>query len=220
MSFLAINGSPRGKVSNTHQLITYFTKAMSPSFYKIVHLKEFYNKNQYDALIEEMKTYESILIGFPLYADWTPGYVKELFEKMGERRAELAGKKYLYLIQCGFPESHHCRYVARYCARFTDRIGGVSIGSIVRGNSEGARLIPETFFKDSKILGELGRIFETETRLDQGLLEAISKPEKLTKSGLTRIALMQKLPLGNGYWNSQLKKNGAFEKRFDKPYEE
>jgi hypothetical protein len=31
--------------------------------------------------------------------------------------------------------------------------------------------------------------------------------------------MMAKTGLTNFYWNSNLKKNGAFEKRFDKPYE-
>ncbi len=218
MNLLTINGSPRGKSSNTNKLIEYFTKEITPASVKTLHLKEFYDKNDFGFVIEEFKNYEVVLIGFPLYADWTPGFVKLFFEAMGENIQPFKDKQFLYLTQCGFPESHHCRFVEKYCERFTKRIGGKYMGTIVRGGSEGARLIPEKFFKDSKKLAQLGKIFEAEKRLDKNLLKSIAKPEKLTKAGLTRMRLMLKTPFSNLYWNSQLKKNGVFEKRFDKPY--
>ncbi|MFP4461093.1 MAG: NAD(P)H-dependent oxidoreductase [Thermotogota bacterium] len=218
MSLLAINGSPRGRLSNTKRLIEYFTKDIPPSIVTVIHLKEFYDSNNYQSIIKEIKKHDSILIGFPLYADWTPGFVKELFEEMGKHQKIYRGKQFLYLIQCGFPESLHCRYAERYCERFSKRIGGNYKGSIIRGGSEGARFIPKKFFKDAQRLAELGKMFENEGELDQTLLKAIAKPEKLSGFRLFWMKIMLKFSFSNLYWNSQLKKNGVYENRFDKPY--
>ncbi len=220
MKLLAINASPRGKASNTKRLLDYFTKDMHQSSVNIVHLKEFYDKENFPSLLEQTAAYDYILIGFPLYADWTPGFVKEFLEFMGQNRESFKNKNLLFLIQCGFPESHHCRYVEQYCQRFTRRLGSHYAGSIVRGGSEGARLIPKKFFKDAQRLSELGKVFETEKQLDEQLLKTIAHPEKLTGFSLLRMKLMLKSPFANLYWNAQLKKNGVFKNRFDKPYQQ
>ena len=136
MKQLAVNASHRRKASNTKRLLDYFTKDMHQSSVNIVHLKEFYDKENFPSLLEQTAAYDYILIGFPLYADWTPGFVKEFLEFMGQNRETFKNKNLLFLIQCGFPESHHCRYVEQYCQRFTRRLGSHYAGSIVRGGSE------------------------------------------------------------------------------------
>lgn len=218
MTLLAINGSPRGRNSNTKKLIEYFTKEMNPSTVNILHLKDYYDRKDMQSVINAIIDHEYILIGFPLYADWTPGFVKEFFEQMSECPHAFTKQHFLFMIQCGFPESHHCRYVERYCERFTIRLGADYIGSIVRGGSEGARLIPKKFFKDAQRLSELGKLFQVEKELDQTLLKAIARPEKLSKGRLFWMKIMLKLPFSTLYWNSQLKKNGVYQNRFDKPY--
>ena len=218
MTLLAINGSPRGRVSNTKKLIEYFIKDITPSTVDLLHLKEYYDQDNLQSVINAIKDHDYILIGFPLYADWTPGFVKEFFEQIGECQRLFKNKHFLFMIQCGFPESNHCRYVERYCERFTKRIQAKYIGSIVRGGSEGARLIPKKFFKDAQRLSELGKIFQSEKILDQALLKTIAKPEKLSKFRLLWMKIMLKFPISNLYWNSQLKKNGVYDHRFDTPY--
>ncbi|MEA1884043.1 MAG: NAD(P)H-dependent oxidoreductase [Thermotogota bacterium] len=218
MTLLAINGSPRGRVSNTKKLIEYFTKDITHSTVNVLHLKEYYDQDDLQSAISTIKDHKYILIGFPLYADWTPGFVKEFLEQMGECQEVFTNKHFLFMVQCGFPESHHCRYVERYCERFTKRIGANYIGTIVRGGSEGARIIPKKFFKDAQRLAELGKLFENEKNLDQPLLKAIAKPEKLSKVRLFLVKISLKFPISNLYWNSQLKKNGVYDHRFDKPY--
>jgi len=218
MTLLAINGSPRGRNSNTKKLIEYFSKDFNPSNVHILHLKEYYDRKDMQSVIDVIKDHEYILIGFPLYADWTPGFVKEFFEQMGKCHHAFTKKHFLFMIQCGFPESHHCRYVERYCERITKKLDADYIGTIVRGGSEGARLIPKSFFKDAQRLSELGKIFQVEKELDQNLLDTIAKPEKLSKARLFWMKIMLKLPFSAIYWNSQLKKNGVYKNRFDKPY--
>lgn len=218
MTLLAINGSPRGRVSNTKKLIEYFIKDITPSTVNVLHLKEYYDQDDLQSVINAIKDHEYILIGFPLYADWTPGFVKDFFEQIGESQEIFRNNNFLFMIQCGFPESHHCRYVERYCERFTKRIGANYLGTIVRGGSEGARLIPKKFFKDAQRLSELGKIFKNENKLDHSLLKTIAKPEKLSKTKLLWMKIILKFPLSNLYWNSQLKKNGVYKKRFNQPY--
>jgi hypothetical protein len=170
------------------------------------------------SLIDDIKAFDVILIGFPLYTDWLPGFLKEFFEIIADNKNIFESKSFMFLIQSGFPEANHSRYVERYCRRFTERIGADYLGSIVRGSSEGTRLIPEKYFKDAVKLKELGKIFERDSVLDKKLLDTIAKPEKFKGWKLFFFRLFLLTPLFNLYWNSQLKKNKIFGKRFDKPY--
>ncbi len=220
MKLCVVNGSPRGKNSNTNKLFEYFTAEMDRVKIQYFDLRAFYNQNNIKGLVEEMKAFDSIIIGFPLYTDWLPGFVKELFEMIAQQCTAFKKKAFSYLIQSGFPEANHSRYVEKYCQRFTERIGAVYKGAIVRGGSEGARLMPEKYFGDSKNLRELGRIFERDGRFDENLLRLLAKPERLSPWKQFLYNLIASTPLAHIYWNSQLKRNGVFKQRDDQPYAE
>jgi len=232
MAILAINGSPRGNRSNTDTLLEYFGDGMSSRtlhektlpvskeqediFFHIVSLKQY--RRRYAELIEAADNFDTIMIGFPLYTDSMPGFVKELFEAIGNRKGLFSGKQFLFLIQSGFPEAKQSRTVERYCERFTSRVGAQYVGTIVRGKSEGVRGIRRGKFKDAELLSRLGHIFEEENRLDDALLRKIAMPESLPGPALFVMKILAKCHVFELMWNKQLKQNNAFDKRFDRPY--
>ena len=82
---------------------------------------------------------ECVLLGFPLYTDAMPGMVKHFIEAL----EPLAGRKdnpsLGFLVQSGFPEGLHSRYVERYLEKLAERLGCPYLGTIVKGNGEGVR---------------------------------------------------------------------------------
>lgn len=84
------------------------------------------------------------------------------------------------------------------------------------GGSEALTAAPESMYRKKikafkSIARSISKYKEFET-IDKII---ISKPENLSK---TALFFMKYLNTSNFFWNSLLKKNNAFEKRFDKPY--
>jgi hypothetical protein len=64
----------------------------------------------------------------------------------------------------------------------------------------------------------LGRRFPGKAAFDPTLLHRASGFEKLPKAMIPIMRLLSKTSLMQFYWNSELKKNGAFADRFARPY--
>ena len=64
---------------------------------------------------------------------------------------------------------------------------------------------------------ELGRRFAETGVFDKQILQKIAAPERLKGFGLLTVRLLLK-PMSTMFWNRQLKKNNAFDKRFARPY--
>lgn len=166
-------------------------------------------------LTEIFAASENVIIGFPLYVDAMPGSVKEFLEAL----APLAGRKgnpaLGFMIQCGFPETSHNRYVARYCEKFSLRMGCPSLGSILKGGCEGLDILP-TFLTDKyyTLFHMIGVQFGKTGRLDPALLEKLARPEHLTPENISQV-----IPFINqSLWDAQMEKNGVLDKSFDKPF--
>ncbi len=54
--------------------------------------------------------------------------------------------------------------------------------------------------------------------LDRVIAHRLAKRERHNWLGRLLITVMIRLGLADAYWNSQLRKNGVFERRFDRPY--
>ncbi len=69
-----------------------------------------------------------------------------------------------------------------------------------------------------KSLHELGAIYGHTGDLDAGIARRLAKGERHTWLAKLLLYVMTAFGLTDSYWNGQLKKNQAFEKRFDRPY--
>jgi len=159
-----------------------------------------------------------VIIIFPLYADSMPGRVKAFIESL-DKSTIWAHKKIGFIVQSGFPEAHHSIFVERYLHRLTDRLGAEYLGTVIKGGVEGIQIMPKWMTKKLfKQFYELGKIFGIEGQFDPFICEQLAKPYKLSKIRLAFFKLILKTGLNDFYWNSQLKKNNAFGKRFARPY--
>lgn len=219
MRLIIFNGSPRGKTGNTEVLLKHFLKGFSENKENSYELHRLINCSNYEALMPEFLETGAALIAFPLYIDSMPGHVKKFIETLEPLCGKLPDLRLLFLVQSGFPEATHSKYVRRYCKKLAVRLGVKYTGTIIRGGSEGARFMPETF-KDFIKLQELGREFGEFGTLNQTILTEIAGPEKLSETILSKFPPYVDKPAFTDYWDDQLRKNGVFEKRFDKPYSE
>jgi hypothetical protein len=218
MKLAIINGSPRRKKSNSKILIDQFLKGYRECTDEVpVHyLAGQKRKEEALSLFEQAET---VLVVFPLYTDCMPGLVKEFFEEVS-KPGIIRPRRIGFIVQSGFPEAIHSVFVERYLAKFVKRLKREYLGTVIRGGVEGIQIMPPGMTR--KLFGrfeELGRYFAEHDKFSPEIMEALRKPYTLSVRRRMMFNLLKHTGLTNFYWNSHLKKNGAWENRFDRPYE-
>jgi NAD(P)H-dependent FMN reductase len=219
MKLAIFNGSPRLKKSNSKILIEHFLKGYhkrsneSPSVGYLANLKRL------EQNVELFKNSEIVLIIFPLYTDCMPGVVKEFFEKIYES-GNYSAKKIGFIVQSGFPETIHSVWVEKYLQKLVKRLNCVYLGTVIKGGVEGVQIMPpfltKKLYHNFEMLGEH---FADYQEFHPKIRTMFSKPYKLSPIRILFFKLFQSFGFVNFYWNQNLKKHNAYNKRFDKPYE-
>lgn len=219
MKLSVFNGSPRGKKSNTHILLEKvlegFTTIIDPEM-RIIYLS---NPAERENAHQVFADSDLIIFGFPLYTDSMPGLVKEFIETLDPYVNHNNNPKMAFLVQSGFPESLHSRYVEKYLEKLARRLNATYAGTIIKGGCEGVRLMSEKF--NQKLfngLYEMGVDLARDGAFDPEKLKVLSKPERFPKIMVPVLKLAFTLPISNFYWNNQLKENDAYEARFARPF--
>ncbi len=219
MKLTIINGSPRGLKANSNVIINWFSEGFSVNSIEkneIFHLKE---HKKHDIMYSSIKYCDAILVVFPLYTDAMPGIVKQFIDSLKGQNELTEGKSFIFLVHSGFPEACHSRGIERYLKRLTLKLSGNYIGTIIKGGSEGLRVIPPWMTgKTRKVIFKIAEQFSSESILNKDLLKKLSKPEHLSPFRLGIYKIMSFLGLSNLYWNSMLKQNKAYKLRNDTPY--
>ncbi|MCK5128946.1 MAG: NAD(P)H-dependent oxidoreductase [Clostridiales bacterium] len=208
MKYVVVNGSPRGKKSNSDRIISWMTQ--NSQEVQKVYVADI---KKHDEAMKVILDADRYLMVFPLYTDAMPGMTKAFMEKM--QQINLEEKSIVFVVHSGFSEPIHSRTVERYCAYFTKANKMKYLGCVVMGGSEAMQVAPNGYFGKKKDYFEaLGQNIMKGELLDQALLQKIAGAERFSKF---KILILRFLPT-DMYWNSRLKKNGAYEKRLDKPY--
>jgi len=221
MKRIAINGSPRGRSSNSRIILAWILDgvqkldgaAEDPG--TIIDLSAGV-RLALDAFLSS----DEAILAFPLYTDFIPGIVKEFFDLLaGFELASVSGKRLAFVVHSGFPEALHSRPTAAWLERACARLGLGFGGVLVHPGSEGYHLMPPRatmntaalFAKAGSSLARDGRFGEDEKKVLAGI-------EKLPAS--TRLAFTIFAPLGifDLYWIFMLRKHKAWKRRFDRPF--
>jgi len=217
MRYTLLDGSPRAR-SNTGLLLGALAKGLEAEGHTvdIYRLARPRDRAQAPALFAAA---ERVVLGFPLYTDAMPGQVKELFEALEPRQGK-QNPPLGFLVQSGFPEAGQSRAVERYLELLARRLGSPYLGTIVKGGVEGIQVQPAWI--KARLLGRLeaiGRTLGRTGQLDPRELRALSGRDWYGPLG----RLLARLFMWMGkkmYWDPQLKKNGAYERRFDRPFDQ
>jgi multimeric flavodoxin WrbA len=215
------NGSPRGRKGNTPIMLKQF----GDGFASVAgHSYEIYNLNRLKELGENAQRFaeaECVWLGFPLYTDAMPGMVKSFIETLAPLRGRKNNPPVGFLVQSGFPEALHSRYVERYLQKLAARLEAPYLGTIVKGGGEGVRMMPDHMNAELfEALQGLGKGFAQTGGLNIDLLPIVAGVERYPAILAPAFKIYLRLPRASWYWDSQLKQNGVYEERFAKPYAE
>lgn len=211
------NGSPRGRRGNTPILLGKFMKGFGRE-YDIHHLVRVKDVDEHVRAFAEA---ECIWFGFPLYTDAMPGIVKNFIEALAPLRGREKNPPIGFLVQSGFPEGTHSRYVERYLEKFAARLGCPYLGTIVKGNGEGVRIMPPEATQGLfEKLQSLGCDFASTGQLNPETLRKIAHPERFPKILGPVFRIFLRTSIAHSYFDNMLKENGAYEQRFAQPFAE
>ncbi len=209
------NGSPRGKRGNTPIFLREFAQGFGgeSEMHHLIQVK------QVESHVQAFAQAECAWIGFPLYTDSMPGSVKHFFEALEPLVGRKGNPPVGFIVQSGFPEGLHSRYVERYLEKLAARLGSPYLGTIVKGGGEGVRVMPSemtrSLFEDLRALGAgLAR----DGRLDPEILAHIATPERYPAYLEPVFRVFLRLPSAHAYFDDMLKRNGAYERRFARPF--
>lgn len=219
MKLVIINGSPRNKKSNSKLLIDEFLKGYGSIHKENIFVHFLANQKMKNEVIRDYQDADCVILIFPLYTDCMPGMVKEFIEDIVDLK-NLKPKKMGFIVQSGFPEAIHSEAVEQYLEKLSKRLEVACLGTIIKGGIEGIQIMPP--FMTNKLYKQfrkLGSYFAQNQTFSPELSKKLRTPYKMSSFRILVFKLLMKTGLTNSYWNNNLKKNGAYEIRFDKPYE-
>lgn len=211
------NGSPRGRRGNTPIFLSEIAHGFrgTSEMHTLVRLKET------RAMVQAFSQAECALIGFPLYTDSMPGVVKYFIEALEPLVGRPENPPVGFVVQSGFPEGLHSRYVERYLEKLAERLGSPYLGTVVKGNGEGVRSMPpaatHSLFAN---LQALGASLAEKGQFDPTALRTIAQPEQYPAILGPVFQVFLRQPVAHAYFDDMLKKNGAYERRFAQPFVE
>lgn len=218
MHWALINGSPRGKRGNTVILLGHLARGLAETGHstEVVHLS--LPRGQAMAK-EQFRRAERIVLAFPLYTDAMPGQVMELVEALEEFCGRAENPPIAFLVQSGFPEAGQCRAVEHWLELFAKRLGARHLGTIVKGGVEGIQAMPRWMTRRLfRRVEALGRSLGSTGRFDPKALRKLAGPDFTSRWRIPLLKLGMRIG-ATPYWNRLLKGNGAFARRFDRPFE-
>jgi multimeric flavodoxin WrbA len=216
MNLLIVNGSPRGRKSNSDKMLNWlFNDQQLTSGISIDKVYAVDRKDR-DQQLKLMEAADSLLVIFPLYTDGMPGITKEVFEQMEDIKEDLKGKTISFIVHSGFPEPKQSRSVEKYVMHLAALLDMRYLGTVVMPGSEALSMAPESMFKKKfDSFRKIGSCIIEGKQLDAAALKLIAGPEVLPPF---QLFVMKHVNIGNIFWNRMLKKNNAFDKRYDSPY--
>lgn len=217
MQLAIFNGSPRGNNSNTRLLLEHFQRGFNTNGGEVVSYDFLIQEKHLDEQVQRFKQAENIFIAFPLYTDSVPGIVKKFIEAIGN--IDGTSKRILFLVQSGFPEGVHSEGVKKYLQLLTKRWNMDLMGIVIKPGAEGIQIMPASMTKKLfQKMNSFGAQIATNQRIDEIELKKLATPYKFSKSRILLFRLLKLVGLADFYWNHNLKKHNAFQKRFDAPY--
>ena len=214
MRWTLVDGSPRGKRSNTAFLLEALARGLEAAGHatELLHLAL---PAEADAAPERFAAAERVVLGLPLYTDAMPGRVMEFIERLEPLQKRASNPPVAFLIQSGFPEPGQSRAVERYLKLLAARLGARYLGTIVKGGGMSAR--NPAAARWVREIEELGQNLGQVDHLDPGRLRLFAGPDWFEgwRGLILRLVLRFR---ANPKFDRLLAKNGAFERRYDRPY--
>lgn len=212
MKFLLCNGSPRGKNGNSGILVDALAKGLSEHADVRIEKAPLKRVGEHEQTAETLAAADCAIIVFPLYTDAMPGITMAFFEKLAPYIGSLNDLHLGFVVQSGFPEKIQSRAVEKYLERLTGILGAQYSGTAIFGGGMGMGK------KRLDRVRKLGETFLPDLVFDPLLLDRTTGMDRLSPVGSKVMKVVASMPLIQTPWIRQLKANGAYDKRDDRPY--
>ena len=219
MQLTVFNGSPRGRKSNSKIILDHFLRGFESNPKNSYELHYLNRLKDTEHFVQAFADAETVLLTHPLYTDAMPAMVKDFIEQLEPFVGRESYPTLGFIVQSGFVEAAHSRYVERFWEKFSRRLGSRYLGTIIKGGCEPLHRGEKQFQKVLKGFYELGKAFGETGQFDEKMVEELAEPEKIPTLMRLIVQLVWKIS-GNGYWDDWLKENKAYERSFARPYKE
>jgi NAD(P)H-dependent FMN reductase len=217
---LLLNGSPRGKAGNSRKILAWMAEGMAEAGAVAMPTLDLVPDPGRAELVEAFLAADEVLLVFPLYCDSLPALVKAFFEALATSNApSLHGKRVAFVIHSGFPEGIHTETLGKYLARLCQRMGFQHLGTLRKGGSEAIYTMSSAGLAKAGVpFRAAGRELAVKGCFSPELMSRMAGPR--TFPPVVRAVLRFLIWTGriDNFWNRVLKKNGAYDRRFDTPY--
>ncbi len=211
------NGSPRGRKGNTPIFLDEIARGFGGP-YEVHHLVRLKETEQ---MVEAFAGAECAILGMPLYTDAMPAVVKHFIEALEPLVGRENNPPLGFVVQSGFPEALHSRYLERYLEKLAARLGSPYLGTAVRGGGEATRLMPpQANRRLFESLGALGAGLAAQGHFDPAALQRMVQPERFPAILEPVFRVFLRSQVAHSYFDNMLKENGAYERRFARPFVE
>jgi hypothetical protein len=218
MRLTVFNGSPRTTQGNTSTLIGDLLEGFTRDDADTVEIHYLNSASRRQAAAEAFQLCDVAIIAFPLYMHAMPGIVMtwlEMLAPLNPGRQVRIG----FIVQSGLPEARQSRAVGAFLNRLPSRLGGEHLGTVVCGGMEAMRFAPSFMFsRVRRAFTRLGRQLASDGRFDEATVTEIAGHETMPGWRRAVFRLLKLVGVADECWHDPLRKNGAFDQRFDAPY--
>jgi multimeric flavodoxin WrbA len=222
MRFILCNGSPHGDrgatagyikaletgIRSTDAAVKTGARSNDTTVESVLLVKV----GEHPQVAEHAATADLLIVAFPLYTDAMPGITMAFFEALEPYIGRMSKVRIGFIVQSGFPEKNHSKAVEKYLERLVSILGAQYIGTAIFG---GGMMMTK---KREKLISKLGASLGSTGYFDPALSKKTTPMDRLGLLARVIVRLMAHTPFLNFYWDQQLKANGVYEKRFDRPY--
>lgn len=211
---LLLVGSPRGKRSTSSSIGGYLLDLLDKRGMETEILwinRQLSDDEKLSQMLDAVDHADIIILTAPLYDDCQPYIVTRTMEAIAARQQSSENKRFIPIINCGFPEPEHITAVAvDIYHKFATTVGFKWAGSLAIGGGEmlqGA---------SGKRLDDLGKMAGKVKKALERIAEALAAENSIPDESLRIVpdffykSLMKKLitKMNNYSWKSRAKKNG------------
>jgi hypothetical protein len=211
---LILVGSPRGRVSTSSSLASYLSTQIQGKNLEVNILwiiEQLVSEARIEQMLNLVESSESITLVAPLYDDCQPYNVTKTMELISSYPKTLEVKKFIPVINCGFPEPDHITHAAIPIYKmFASRMGFDWLGSLAIGGGEvlqgsSGKTLDEIGGMGDKIKAEIPKIVEAIiSEKKYGDHAIVPYPNILLNPYIGRFMIW----MNNRSWKALAKKNG------------
>ncbi|MCC5912227.1 MAG: flavodoxin family protein [Clostridiaceae bacterium] len=204
------NGSPRRRGSNSELILKKAVEALDNR----VEIRDLKEEDQWDEWAEAFKIEKHVMFFMSLYVHAMPSHVMAFIEKLQASKGSIS-----FFVQSGFPESSQSYYLEAYFEQLAPRLGRTYMGTVIKGGVEGLQMRPGE--AQDKMMEPMARAIVNlvcEGSFNPIDVHQLAKPIRFGIGMQIGFKLLGKRLTNSLFWDLHLKKNNAYEKRFDRPY--